>query len=414
MTGDNVLSREERFLKKFSAGAEAETRKIVSALRTRLDYSREFDYFIELAETCGDAEAVSCRTGRRTVNLLCVQAPVEMVHAAGFQPFRVWSGSSAASRFSLAAAPALMCPMLKALLGSLRANEGARDGNWIIPTTCDWVIKFPEMASYECPSFLPRVFWLELPHLKDGPNGGEKWLDEIYRFKKYLESMGEKIDRHSIAESIELYREAWSALTKISRMRGCGLLANVWFALIAGTMFLDDVRKWTAAVLNVAASSTAAYRNNARVFLAGSPIVFPNFKLHLLLEETGMSVVADDLCSSERIIPGAAAFEDTSEFGLMSALAERYHRACLCPTFIDNDRRVNNILGQRAETNFSGVVFHVLKGCHPYDIEGMGLERTIKDRGLRFIRIETDYMPEDERNLSSRLEAYRCTLPTPQ
>jgi benzoyl-CoA reductase/2-hydroxyglutaryl-CoA dehydratase subunit BcrC/BadD/HgdB len=178
-------------------------------------------------------------------------------------------------------------------------------------------------------------------------------------------------------------------------------------------MFLDDVRNWTAAVMNVVPSRAEAYRSGARVFLAGSPVVFPNFKLPLLLEEAELSVVADDLCSSERIIPGAVAFEDVSEFGMLSALAERYHRACLCPTFIDNDRRVNNILGRMAEADFSGVVFHVLKGCHPYDIEGMGLERAVKDRGLRFIRIETDYAPEDERNLSSRLEAYRGTLRVP-
>jgi benzoyl-CoA reductase/2-hydroxyglutaryl-CoA dehydratase subunit BcrC/BadD/HgdB len=410
MTGDSVLSREERFLKKFSARAEEETRKIVSALRTRPDYSRSFDYFLELAETWGDAEAVFRRTGRKTINLLCAQVPVEMIHAAGFQPFRIWSGSSAASRFASATTPALMCPMLKGILGSLKANAGARDGDWIIPTTCDWTVKLPEMASYEGSSFPSRVFWLELPHLKDGPNGGGRWLDEIYRLKKYLESMGGKIDRHSIAESIELYRKAWSALTRISRMRSDGLLANVWFALIAGTMFLDNARDWIAAVLNVTPSRAEAHRNGARVFLAGSPIIFPNFKLPLLLEETGLSVVADDLCSSERIIPGVVAFEDASEFGMLSALAERYHRACLCPTFIDNDRRINNILGQMAEADFSGVVFHVLKGCHPYDIEGMGLERAVKDRGLRFIRIETDYTPEDESNLSSRLEAYRGTL----
>ena len=95
---------------------------------------------------------------------------------------------------------------------------------------------------------------------------------------------------------------------------------------------------------------------------------------------------------------------------MMSALAERYHQACLCPTFIDNDRRVNNIIGRRPKARFDGVVFQVLKGCHPYDIESSVLEAELKSRGLRFIRLETDYASEDDRNLFARLEAFRNTM----
>jgi benzoyl-CoA reductase/2-hydroxyglutaryl-CoA dehydratase subunit BcrC/BadD/HgdB len=61
-------------------------------------------------------------------------------------------------------------------------------------------------------------------------------------------------------------------------------------------------------------------------------------------------------------------------------------------------------------TEFKGVVFHVLKGCHPYDLESFGLEMPLKEAGLRFLRVETDYTSEDVQNILTRLEAFSRTL----
>jgi benzoyl-CoA reductase/2-hydroxyglutaryl-CoA dehydratase subunit BcrC/BadD/HgdB len=196
-------------------------------------------------------------------------------------------------------------------------------------------------------------------------------------------------------------------------MRARGELSSVWFMLAANTFFCDSPERWTEAADRVSETPpaiTGARKNDRKIFLAGSPIFFPNFKVPLLIEEAGLTVAADDLCSSERTLPGAVAPAGTSQFELMQALAQRYHQGCICPTFIDNDRRINNIIGRRSEADFRGVLFHVLKGCHPYDLEGWGLENGIRNAGLKFTRIETDYAAEDAQNLLTRLEAFRATL----
>ena len=394
----------KQLAKRLSDRICAESKRAAEALRSRPDYSRTFGYFLELAEK--GLSAVSNRTGRETVNMLCVQVPPELIHAAGLQPFKIWGGSSLS--FSPPEAPTLMCPMLKASMAVAGANEGICSRDWVVPTTCDWVVKFPEIASRVWKRPAPRVFWLELPHLKERPHGGQRWLEEMFKLKDFLGSIGEKIAGKSLARSVALYARAWRAMNRLSDMRRDGALPPVWFMLIMGTFFLDSPERWTEAAENVTPSPVGD--SAVRVFLAGSPIFFPNLKLPLLLEEAGLYAAADDLCSSGRIIPGAVTYHDTSEFGVISAIAERYHRACLCPTFIDNDRRVNNILGRRQDARFDGVVFHVLKGCHPYDIESLGLESELKKRGLRFLRLETDHTPEDNRNLFTRLEAFHNTV----
>ena len=80
--------------------------------------------------------------------------------------------------------------------------------------------------------------------------------------------------------------------------------------------------------------------------------------------------------------PGATCYEDPSEYGLMRALAERNHKACICPTFADNQRRVNSMLNVLTKENIRGIIFHVLKGCHPYDIESVIVEKKLKALGL--------------------------------
>lgn len=136
----------------------------------------------------------------------------------------------------------------------------------------------------------------------------------------------------------------------------------------------------------------------------------PNYKLLNLIENAGMAAVADDICSLERTFAGAITYEDNSEYALLSTLAQRNHKACICPTFADNHRRINAILNILKKEKIKGIIFHVLKGCHPYYMESGLLETRLKKLGFRFLKIETDYVREDEQNIVTRLEAFRRTL----
>jgi len=408
MKSNETNARNERMIAKTSERASSEIARTAGALRSRADYSREYDYFLGLAENI-TPDAAEERSGRRALLLLCVQAPLELIHAAGFHPFKAPGGSNAACGLASQGLPALSCPMLRSVIGSSKLDERGAARPWVLPATCDWVVKFPEMLELAGAQSAPLAHWLELPHLKDGEQGQERWMEEIYALKKFLELHGARVNRASLSESAKIYQRAWRALVRLAVLRECGRLPSVWFMLMAGTFFCDSPQNWTDAA-NLVPGSAAPSSGKPKIFLAGSPVFFPDFKLPFLLEEAGLETAADDLCSSERIFPGCVAIDDESEFGILSALAQRYHQGCVCPTFIDNDRRINNILGRREIAGFGGVVFHVLKGCHPYDLESFGLEAKLKGRGLKFIRLETDYSAEDSQNLSTRLEAFRRTL----
>ena len=410
MIADKSIDRITRLHEKILEKQNAERAAELARLESRSDYGPELAYFLDLFRCGVSLEAVERRVGKPAAALLCVQAPLELIHAFGFHPFKIFSGSLAAGQITESHLPALVCPMLKSALGSLELETQA-DCPWIIPTTCDWVVQFSEMARHSGVLIKGPMHRMELPRIKDSQRARDRWFSEVMAVRDFLGSYsGHKLNRKALLQSIEIFKAARQCFSRLIDLRRASLVPGPWFALIAGSFFLDRVENWTAAV----EKSLPLFRQNtarsARIFLAGSPVFFPNFKLLQLVEDAGLWVTGDDLCSSERIFPISLTVDDPSEQGILRALAESYHQGCLCPVFGDNDRRINNIWAALPSANFKGLVFHVLKGCHPYDLESFQLETPIKEAGLRFLRVETDYTTEDSQNILTRLEAFHRTL----
>ena len=379
---------------------QAEYETTLASLRAREDYSGELEYFLRVLS--GDKRG----TGKPLIELACVQAPFELFDTFGFQPFRMRCGSSATHKM-LTGLPALTCPVIKSCAGYFKNKTETEkaDSLTVVPTTCDWTVKLPELLRLET----EKVHLMELPHIRQDERGLKRWLEEVYALKKFLEKKsGKSFSRRRLLDSMKKYSLAWTTFGRLIKARRERKISGVWFLVIANAFLQDAVEPWTEnvdAVLTACASPRLA--RNPGVFLAGSPISFPNLKIMRLLETAGLETVADELCTSERILVGAPVCDDFSEYGILRALAEKYQLACQCPTFAENDRRVKNTLETMRSCKLKGVVYHLLKGCHPYDIESLKFEREIKQNGFNFIKIETDYSLEDEKQILIRLEAFR-------
>ncbi len=404
---DDNNKRRARLRSRVGQEVQTEYENVRRMLEARDDYDPVWAYFLDLLMRPMDLDGLQAAVGRPVVEHLCNQAPYELFHAMGVHPLRMASGCFAAGRLSAGDFPVLMCPMLKAIVGMQRLRESsqAAQSARVVPTTCDWVVQYQQMTDADP----EQTFFMELPHLRESERGQQRWLEEAYELVRFLESRtGVKLKRKALCSSVQIFMRAWQAIGRLIEQRRAGRLPAVWFMAVANSFMLDPIEPWTEQLQRVLAHVDAhpSQVSGKGVFLAGSPILFPNFKLPLLIEAAGMTVLADDLCTSERIWPGAVCPEENSVHGLLRALAERYHTACICPTFADNERRINTILGVLQRHPVRGVVHHVLKGCHPFDIESFRLERQLKAAGIPFLRIETDYVEEDNRNIATRLEAF--------
>lgn len=403
--------RKQRRYEKILQKTMEEYRDDAAKLRAREDFIPEYDYFLQLVEAPFRLDMLKLRVNKPIVGLFCIHAPLELLDAMDLHGVKLCSGSHTVQRVSASYLPVLMCPMLKAFMGNFDLQNSSFDDYKaiILPTTCDWVVKLPEIMQQP----LDKVHYLELPHLKESEKSQNRWLEEIYELVKILEQTTDRrLVRKALEKSIDKYMKVWSLIDELTDLKRRGLISGTIYTTIMNSFMLDDVEKWMYKLSLVIDKASTFVVNDKKpgIFMAGSPIIFPNLKLLELAEQAGMRVVADDLCSSERALPGGVVYKDTSAEGMLRALAERYHKACVCPTFADNDRRINNILSITKENNLKGVVFNLLKGCHPYDIEAITIEKKLKEHGLKFLKLETDYGKEDSQNILTRLEAFRQTL----
>jgi benzoyl-CoA reductase/2-hydroxyglutaryl-CoA dehydratase subunit BcrC/BadD/HgdB len=53
-----------------------------------------------------------------------------------------------------------------------------------------------------------------------------------------------------------------------------------------------------------------------------------------------------------------------------------------------------------------GVVYQAFSGCMPYEMEQMQIAKVLEEAGIPMLYVETDYSPEDQGQLSTRIEAF--------
>ncbi|MDR2301251.1 MAG: 2-hydroxyacyl-CoA dehydratase family protein [Deltaproteobacteria bacterium] len=403
--------RLERLRARARERIDQEIKSELAALTARPDFHQTVGYFTNLLSQDLSPKAMKQRFGREIVGLMCLQVPLEFFLALDLQPLRLYGGSLSAAKSAPPGLPALMCPILRSLMGEIIKDPALGELDWIVPTTCDWVSGFESLRNlfFEAAGSVRVV---ELPRRKEYPLAGERWLSEVAGLWEYLKKISKRRPgRKELLAAINSMEKARSALGRLSALRRKGQVPAVYFFLVTFSFFFDSVPDWTKAVNDLCDRFQGQKpAPGPGLFLTGSPIIFPNFKLLRLVDELGLTIVGDDMCSGERLLFRHVALKDTSEDGILRALAETTHDGCLCPVYVENKRRLGPIMEAAREADFKGVVFHLLKGCHPYEMDSLTLERDLFENDLRFVRLETDYAPEDSLNLMTRLEAFRSTL----
>ncbi len=398
-----VISEEKQ--NKIKKRVQREYQNGAAALTARDDYRPGYRYFLELLAIHAEPEQFRLRFNRPLAAVNCVQVPAILFHAAGVTPYRFCGNALSRQELAASRLPALSCPLFKSCLSSFLMDDSIEAGAdmTVIAGTCDWMTRLPELIEGR----VKQLQVMELPHMKDSERGCRRWLEEITELKTALETLtGRRITRRDLLRSMVVYARAAALLRSLLELREQGRIAAVWCLVVTNALMMGDLDGWCDALEALLSINLPDASPGRRIFLAGSPVTYPNLKVFNLIEEAGLQIAADELCTSERVLSTVAVSDDHSEAAMLQALAEGGHLGCSCPTYSDNKRRLSNIMDTMRRRNISGLVLHILKGCHPYDIGSFRMEQTLRENGFHFLRIETDHSPEDSKSLLLRLEAF--------
>lgn len=183
---------------------------------------------------------------------------------------------------------------------------------------------------------------------------------------------------------------------------------------ITNAFFFDKIDSWTEKTQRVLEelkqrekeNITVAAKVSPRIVYTGSPPIFPNYKIPMLIEQSDAVIVADETCSSNRMFNDMVAVDEWNIYGMLDSIADKYLKACTCPIFTKNDDRIRRIIDLVKTYSADGVVYQAFAGCTVYELEQRSVLEAMEKAGIPILYLESDYSPSQGGQLSTRVEAF--------
>jgi benzoyl-CoA reductase/2-hydroxyglutaryl-CoA dehydratase subunit BcrC/BadD/HgdB len=380
-------------------------------------------YFDEIANFFGKREKeirAAKESGKKVIGYFCLFAPTELILAADAIPVRVNSGWYDTSKLGDRVVPVEVCPMVRSTIGAKMIGLSPYlelSDALISVLTCDGMTKLGEILSDYKP-----VWAMTLPRVKDSTQSLRLWNAEIKAVKGQIEELtGNKIKRKQLKSAVERTQRATKAFRRLQELRkGAPVIMGRDAMLVNQTYMWDDIERWTEKTEalcdeleeRVRQKNLACPPDTPRVMVTGTPMIWPdNWKLPTLIEEGNPRgvLIADELCSSERLLYDPVGVDEWSEGDMLNAISQRYLMASTCPCFTSkdgNEDRINWLLNKIKEWDINGVIYYVHRGCMLYAMEYTRVKKVLDHINIPVYYLDTEYTREDVGQMKTRVEAF--------
>ncbi len=384
--------------------------RVVGATISELDARNDLSFYDEVYKNAFcNFEA----TSTKYIGTYCVMIPDELIYALGYTPLRLCSGHQIPALIGEEIIPRDACPVVKATTGfhSMKVLPMYNQCEVaVMPMTCEAKRKSTEVLAKELPIIPVPI------NMSKSNSAYEEMIAIMRGLVKALEKQtGAKLSRKALKQACldinSAQRQAYLLQQKLYAKNPQVKGSEVMYAL--NSYCYTNPKAWEEATADLIAeieereaNAPEARRTKPRVFIAGSPISFPNFKLPLMLEDLGAQIVGDESCLSGRLLYDPVIPNDYSTNSMIRALVARYISACTCPVFDNIEDRLYSLENRMELSGAEGIIYHVLRGCVPYDFELAAVEEFAKKLNIPLLRIETDFSTEDVEQVKIRFEAF--------
>lgn len=352
--------------------------------------------------------------GQKVIGTFCLYVPDEIIFALKAISVGLCGGTNFSNFAAESIIPPNICPLIKSAVGFALGNICPYFNSLdlcIGETTCDGKKK-----SWEILSDYLDVYVIETPQCKNREHAHAHFKAELIDFIKRLEDLtGNKLTTENLKSAMEKIQKKRDQLQRVYETRKANppAISGKDALLISQITFYDDPDRqiqMVGALANelekrVKEGKGVVDKGTKRILISGTPMAIPNWKLHHILETSGAIVVVEETCTGTRYFDSKLDISGKSVDELIDNIVDRYLNInCAC--FSPNEKRVEDIKRFVKEYNVDGVVLCSLSFCQPYIIEGISIEKQLKDAGILTISIETDYSSEDAGQLTTRIQAF--------
>jgi benzoyl-CoA reductase/2-hydroxyglutaryl-CoA dehydratase subunit BcrC/BadD/HgdB len=384
---------------------------------TRPEGMKYFDEIVANIHTGRIKEIVEAKEeGRVVVGAFCVYIPEEIVVALDGICIGLCGGSQATIPDAERILPRSICPLVKSAYGFRisRVCPYFQVVDFVAgETTCDSKKKTWEILNQDIETYV-----MEIPPMKRETER-ELLFKEVVRFKEELEQKsGIKLDEERLLKGVRIINRKRKALQRLNSLRQHDVLpiSGKDALLIEQIAYYDHPERFATKVeelcdeLEDRISNGIGYgeKKPLRIMISGTPMAFPNFKLHNIVENLGAIIVNEESCIGTRYFNDLAE-EKNNLTDQLYAIVDRSMKVH-CAIFTPNEERIERILEEYKKSKADGLIYYSLTFCQTYLIEAVKVKQACEMEGIPFLMIESDYSPEDVGQLQTRVEAFLETL----
>ena len=339
------------------------------------------------------------------IGWVCTYTPEEVIHAAGFHPFRILEDLPS-TKMADAYLHHNLCPYARSCLDfGLKAEDQDLKGI-VIAHSCDAMRGlYNSWQHYVSSSSF--VHFMNVP--KDSsPLAIEYFTREVEKLKDALENYsGRKIEESTFWNTIDLYNESRDLLKELYELR------KTFEIPIKGTTVFKIIRasqKMNKKSLNKKLKSfiqevknqevKKSQEKGPRIMIVGS--LLANSQIIEVVEEAGADVVCDDMCSGSRYIEGNIEKGEDP----IKALSSRYLLKSSCARMNNTELRLEKGMKLLEDYQVDGVIYQTVKFCDNHLYDYPVYHEFFQDADVPLLQIEEDFIGGNIGQIRTRIEAF--------
>jgi benzoyl-CoA reductase/2-hydroxyglutaryl-CoA dehydratase subunit BcrC/BadD/HgdB len=344
-------------------------------------------------------------SGRKAIGYFCSYVPEEIIHAAGFVPYRMRAVNSRGTAKGGIYYSSINCSFAKTCFGKALEGDFQFLDGIIFMNGCDHLRRMYDNWKY---ADVPPVFrhMFVTPHLVNDA-ALDRYRDELGGFVTAIENFyGIKITTDALRESIRLYNEKRSLLSALYQLRSAAVPpvkgSELLSIMLAVTMMpVSDAIDLLKQVLAAMPGRSVSRNGDLRIFLSSGCV---EEREHIeLIESCGAAVAADNLCLGSRHFDLNI---DESEEPL-DGIARRYLRHMSCPRMMDDfQTRLDYLQKSIKEYAVDAVIAEKLKFCDLWGGEMYLMKQESRKNNFPILLLERELYGSGEGQIRTRVQAF--------
>lgn len=357
--------------------------------------------------------------GKKIIGYLCALTPVEIISAAGFVPMRVKGSVNEPITTADTQMETIVCPVVRSCYDlTVKGNYKYLSGV-IIPHACDSINRTYDI--WKNTLDLPYTHMINMPHATDASS--MSFYKEILKtFRNSLGKFaGKEITDTALTQAVQEHNRLRAKVQELYEFRKSSppLItgAEVTKVLVAvmSIPVLEAITLIDSVISEVKTRQVNQDHRMSRIMIVGADIDDAAFMS--LVEDSGASVVVDDLC------PGTREYWEKVEVTAdpLDGIADRYLNHVKCGrTYREQKGTYAEHLQDRychigsfiKDFNVDGVILFIYKYCDSFGFEVPAIKDYIKTLDKPVLYLEDEYSQASMARLKTRVQAFLEILDT--